>query len=75
MQFQCHVRRELDGGDYLRLYQHPLEEEIYLKIKDNIETLQSTYLIYFFTKRRFFKCHMSDSMANPTANLLTIQLS
>lgn len=32
MQFQCHVRRELDGGDYLRLYQHPLEEEIYLKI-------------------------------------------
>lgn len=28
MQFQCHVRRELDGGDYLRLYQHPLEEDI-----------------------------------------------
>lgn len=32
LKIAVYVRRELDGGDYLRLYQHPLEEEIYLKI-------------------------------------------
>lgn len=38
MRFQSHILSELDGRDYLKLSLSHLEEKIYIKILENIQT-------------------------------------
>lgn len=48
MRFQSHILSELDGRDYLKLSLSHLEEKIYIKILENIQTLFKTFDIFLY---------------------------
>lgn len=76
MRFQSHILSELDGRDYLKLSLSHLEEKIYIKILENIQTLFKTFDIFLYkiTVYGEKKCHISNSKKDPKDNLSAIQL-
>lgn len=64
MRFQSHILSELDGRDYLKLSLSHLEEKIYIKILENIQTLFKTFDIFLYKITVYGKKAISQALRN-----------
>lgn len=64
MRFQSHILSELDGRDYQTLSQSHLEENIFIKILENIQTLFKTFDIFLYKITVYGKKAISQTLRN-----------